>query len=739
MVNLNLKSFWKFLFSLVIVQSISSCAFIKSIWTARAPLPALVRVASSPAPDFSDIFNSDDRVASAAMNHWQHLIPDLFRKIEGHTQNALSFREIRILLESGVIKFGPNPKIAADRMIALLEFLGFRKQVTAEGVSTILAWLAEHQKEARSAWMIWKAHHFEGGSLNANDYFKIIDFVGSVLELEGSEPASARTLARWLDPWIPEERSHLHAGLKSGSELLISLSASFCGNPVDPSVWSGKKTGKCLHQFVEKFRNSAPVIDLLLGKLNPSGHSQELRAAVTHLSKSAHSWFKNHPGLPTDRILRFGLELSLTPLKDPSLLFSWAQAIDSRSTADALSPEILSALSDILSNTLSELISEIEAHPLPLICAAPIWTDCEFPGPNHVLDQFFDSNIHPTPHERSVGHLLKTILYQQIANWLIESKNPEEKVQIRENNAERMTLVIPQIFDFGNYLKNIFARIEEGPIETGSLLESIEAYPFSGLVNLVQVASEFIPDRNHSLPSSRPGLDLDEIGLAGLFYSYDQIRSMNPDTFKSLGLTLRPEGTNDYVKRKEVMIALPALLEHDFPRIYQACLDYGFSRTCDIVFDELIPDPKPGSDELEVRDLDIIPLAGIIFERLYHFCDLNHDGKLTSNRLMNEKKCFVDYGTRIAQGLMNAGFVKSEPKVRRLIKLTQSLFAVSWMAQVAITRGTLRGFRVIKRPATIGSIFSLLAEIMNPGKVAAVDMENREWHARRDSNTGPSH
>jgi hypothetical protein len=715
---------------LVIFSVISSCGFIKSIWNASAPLPALVHLQSNPLPNFSDIFNPNDQISAFAMAQWQGIIRDLFRKIEGAHQNSLSFKEIRILVESGLVKFGPDPKNSADRIIAVLEFLGFKKQVTAEGAETLLHWLVQHRCEARAAYLSLTEVHTKASPLTAAEVFNTLDFFGSLLELEGSEPVTPNMLAGWASPWIPDHPPHLRSALRSGADLLISLTSSFCGDGVDPNFWNGKNTGKCIHQFVKTFKETAPALDFYFGIRSPFKDPETIRNATIALSSQAHSWFNEHPPLPVDRIIQFGKDLSLRTPSDPHDLFLWANDLDGSAQSDSISLNILTHLSEALTQTTESFLLGIATLPAPGPCALTDWTRCEFSGESKILGQFFDENIHPVPGEKSLGLFSKVLLYRNLAEGIIQDLKGAQPDLSQSNLAERMTTLIPEILDCGTYLRNILNQIQDLPIENGNLHDTLKSYQFSGLVELIRLASEVIPNRVSLPPSAGKSADLDGTGLTGILYTYDRIRSMNPNTLNTFEIPIRSEGQNQYVKRKSVMDSLPGLLEHDFPKIYNSCLDYGFSRTCEIIFDEILSDSIPGTDEIEVQDLDVIPLAGILFERIYRHCDLNQDGKLIANRFINEKKCIVDIGTRVAQGLMNAGFIKSEPKVRRLIALTQRFFGASWAAQAALTRGTLQGLRwytvpgsrLTQRPASKGSVLSLIAEIMDPEKAAARDL-----------------
>jgi hypothetical protein len=383
----------------------------------------------------------------------------------------------------------------------------------------------------------------------------------------------------------------------------------------------------------------------------------------------------------------------------------------------------------IASDSIQTLLASIEPSS-SILCINTQWTECAFVGESRILSRYFDRNVYATSNEKTLGLLSRTIFFQKLGDWLAVKSENRPSESLNETTPNKLLSLIPKIIDSGSLIQSILARIQERPVEKSSLIENLKPYATSGLEDLLNLASEVLPDRriaprSHVATSS----SLDGTGIASLIYTYDRVRSMNPRTIQGLGIPIRAHGSDQWVIRKTFMNALAPLLKQDFPRIHEACLNFGFSRTCGIVFDEILSDPEPGREDLEVHDLDIVPFAGIIFERLYHHCDLNQDALLSSNRILNEKKCVVEIAARVAQGLIKAGFIKTEPRVQRLLNLTQKFFAASWTAQAALSQGSFRHLRwysvpssrIFRNPASAGSLLSLLAEIMAPEKAAAID------------------
>ena len=365
-----------------------------------------------------------------------------------------------------------------------------------------------------------------------------------------------------------------------------------------------------------------------------------------------------------------------------------------------------------------------------------------------------------SPSEQARSHLpLRSNLYSGTSDWLIA-------ITSRPKQEERLIRLGIQLLDTATFLENILAQLRELPVDESSAERSLEPHPVGALATLLRIGSEILPERK------APVFAIDTAGLAAWFEVYDELRSLNPRALLDCGVAFRESPRGKFLKRRTVMECLPRMIKEGFPRTYQECVGRGFERTCGVVFDEILPNPDPGSIELELHDADIIPFAGLLFERIYRHCDSDKSGTLDAGGFRtSEKRCVVDLGVRIAEALMEAGFVKSSGKARRLLGWIRRPVPASRIAESALARGTLEGipwYRQIgsvfeRMPASPGSVLSLLAEIMNADKTRAIEADQTgpvdspgtellyhremsrrflpplEWHARRDSNTGPSH
>jgi hypothetical protein len=206
---------------------------------------------------------------------------------------------------------------------------------------------------------------------------------------------------------------------------------------------------------------------------------------------------------------------------------------------------------------------------------------------------------------------------------------------------------------------------------------------------------------------------------------------LSSDYLARYDLPVKSEGTYRYVDRKKIIEAFPKILFDHFPRLFNECLAWGFERTCGVVFDEILPNSLPGRKDLEVYEMDVISLSAVLIESMMNRCDRNSDDSLSGNPIdgYDEKTCMITVATALAKRLMKAGFIDQDHQTEFLLKLTNHFFIAKWAAKAALARGTIKGLawyaipaaNWLTGPATLGSVLSVAAELMDPDKVKAVE------------------
>ncbi|NDG85722.1 MAG: hypothetical protein EBX52_11900, partial [Proteobacteria bacterium] len=644
----------------------TSCSFIKSVWNAPPPFRPMVRIAPAPVPEIAAIFSDDDSTSIAATRAWKSLILDAFNKVEGRNPNLLSFGEIRLLVESGFIRIGGSPMNSADRVISLLEFLGFHDRVTSAGVATLLDWFEGHRTEARRLHHLLNDPARSSRHLQTRELFELIHFAGSVFELHGGVPFTRDEWIRWLAPWIPSELPHAKSALPEEVALLLGLSATVCGE--------NRNWGKCLHDLSATFRDASLAVDYILGRQDPRATPEEIRHSAMLLESRSKEWFEGHPPLPLRRITRLASALEVPEPEGESALFDWVPVLNPGSERDAISAELLVRLAGMVSKAI--LKSETGANP-------------------------------------------RDRIHEEVSSWLLERTRGRDQ-------AEQLIRLGIRLIDTTTHLSNLIRAIRELPLDPSSVAHSLAPHPLPGIGELLQIGSDLLPDRE-AAPAG-----LDATGLLAWMRLYERLRSLNPRGLVDCGVEFRDDSRGKFLKRRTVLECLPRMVRDEFPRVYQDCLNWGFERTCGVVFDEILPNPDPGSIELEVHDADIIPLAGMLFERIYDFCDENRNGLLEAGGVRaGEKRCVAAVGVRIADALMDADFVKSTPKALRFLGWIRRPGPASRIAESGLARGSLSGtswYRLLgslfeRMPASPGSVLSFLAEIMNTEKTRAIDLD----------------
>jgi hypothetical protein len=224
---------------------------------------------------------------------------------------------------------------------------------------------------------------------------------------------------------------------------------------------------------------------------------------------------------------------------------------------------------------------------------------------------------------------------------------------------------------------------------------------------------------------------MDRIGLTAFIYLFDLVGSLNSDYLLRYDLPVKSEGTLRFVNRRKIIESFPKILFDHFPRLYNECVAWGFERTCGVVFDEILPNSLPGRDDLETYELDVITLSAVLIESMMNRCDRNSDDSLSGSPIdgYDEKTCMITVSTALAKRLMRAGFVDQDHQTEFLMKLTNHFFIAKWAAKAALARGTAKGIawfalpaaNWLTGPASLGSVMSVAAELMDPAKVKAVE------------------
>jgi hypothetical protein len=728
--------------TLVFLASLPGCGFVKSVWNAEPPKRQVVVLESKPLPPFSKIFSRDERESNRSFQEWKGSILDSFKQIEGKQKEYLTRDEVRVLVESGLIKLDENPRISGERALAVLEILGFKDGIGTRELNALFDWIEVHKSEVRAFHDLFINETYETNRVHAAQVISVLNLFGSFVSLLGDQEVSPAHLSELILPWVPQGYPRARNALRSGIDLGISFFESFCGDRVSAGVWNGKKIGNCLRALTSEFARTTPAVDFMFGNLSPARNPQELIRAAEELEVRTAAWIKGHrhPLFPVSRVAKFAKDLSIPPPYAFLKLTEWMPKLNSDSTLEGLSPSFFVEVAGVLKNWIRETA---QATGGSLCQGAGDWKTCPFEGEYEPATMMFNGEYATLIRTPTLGFVSKVALYHSLAEFVFTKLDIENTGEIGSNIKELVSLSI-RLLDSNAFAQNVIAGLLELPVDPVNTEDSLKSHTRTGLAELAALAADLIPNReknNRSLlrklesqilnREKRMPYSIDRIGLTAFIYLYDLVSSLNADYLKRYDLPVKAEGTLRFVKRRKIMEAFPKILFDHFPRLYNECVAWGFERTCGVVFNEILPNSLPGRDDLEVYEMDVISLSAVLIESMMNRCDRNSDDRLSGNPLdgFDEKTCMITVSTALAKRLMRAGFVDQDHQTEFLMKLTNHFFIAKWAAKGALARGTVKGiawFAVpatnwLTGPATLGSVLSVAAELMDPAKVRAVE------------------
>jgi hypothetical protein len=556
------------------------------------------------------------------------------------------------------------------------------------------------------------------------------------LHLDRVSPARSADL---IEPWIPNQYPHAKAALKSGIDLSIAFFASFCGDRVTLNAWNGYKIGTCLTDFTRHFQRVEPVVDFMFGNVNPLVDRVNLASLAGHFPEVVQSWIAghHHPLFPTSAILDFSKNLGIAPPYDFVNLTAWIPKLNSDSTPTGFSPSFFFDLSLVIQNWVFDTVTATANET----CASSDWQNCTFTGKYDPLDRLFSDDYGTLVQQKTIGLVDKVALYTSLSGFLMQKLDTEHVGYLSDDIKNLITIVI-SLLDTTSYAQNVVNQVLEKPYSVSDTEDSLKSIQKQGLSELAAFAANVIPNRDQDtknfiqriqkevLTPDKSDYTLDQLGITAFIYLYDLIENMRGDYLAHYPIPVRVDGPTDYIQRRDFVESLPSILHDHFPSIYDQCVQWGFEKTCGVVFTEVLPGGDDKTGEIETYEVDVVTLTSVLLESMMNRCDVDHDGKLSANLIkgVDEKQCMVEASTALAQRLMRANIVGDNNTAETWINLVKGISFVRWAAEGAISRGTLQGIAwkalppasLFSGPATLGSVLSLAAEFMSPDKTKAI-------------------
>ena len=728
---------------LAISIQLSACSYVHSEWFKAAPPRKVVTITSKPMPPVEDIFNDNEAISKSTFVQYKQMVLDTFDQIKGKNQSRLTMDEVSELARIGLAKLADDEKTSVDRVRSALTLLGFKGGVSRDQVVALLNWVDDNRVQGRAFYQT--LFQSDTHDLNSKSLIRLLQFIGSLVELGGGDALTTAQVTEMIKPWLPKNYVHAIKAMPSGVNLVISVFSSLCGDRVDPTMWNAQKNGRCLRDLVAHFQGTAPVFDFMFNGLNPITEKAKLVAANAVLVDKVESWMKdhNHPTFPTDRVQVFSEELGIPQPHKFFELTKWIPRLNPQSTAESFSPSFFIDIAHVLQNWISTFTSATESTRENVTCSFAEWRKCKFQGEYDSASRLYNDEYATLVRDNNLDFISKVSFYDSISDYLIKAFDPSGNGLVGSDITDLISLVV-ELLDSNAFAQNIILQIQEKPIDNSTTEDSIARLKRQGLSEVAAMAADLVPDRDGGKRSlfkkitstiydadKHPTFTIDRLGITSFIYVYDLLGTLRNEYMRSYDFAPVEVGSNTRIKRRRIVELLPRMLHDHFPRIYNECLDWGFERTCGVVYTEVLASSAKGTDYLAPSDLDILNLTSILLESMMNRCDRNHDDVLSTNLMdgFDEKSCALTVSTTLAKRLMNANLVDNNPKTQKLLGILNWLAPARWAAKVALERGSLEGIGIravplvslVSGPARLGGVFSLAAEFMNGDKVKAIE------------------
>jgi|GEM_PF-5927055 len=717
----------------------------------------------------SKIFAGTEAESTAAFECLATQIDSMWKDVRGGTRDRLTEREISTLARAGVFVLTAERSTNVKRAIAFKHMLGFAAGVhlTREGIRDWLSWIRTNRAKIRQTYMNIALR--ASGRISFDDVSSAIELASEAM-IRASWTMSSEELGDLISAFMPAENPYLAVAKEPLAKVAINIVAALCPTIIDKDRWNTKEIGSCLPAFRAKMARGAALFEYWLNPTDLSVPFAPIVKAIDDLKPAVASWFTDSRLASIDTILavRLAQKLDLQVNERSLESIRWIRRFDPMSNERALQPRLMVRAFEILGDHAKSVLEGVRNFTNCENQNAKTWMDCQPKYPEQlreksksINDTLRIRNTHyarqALPYDGAVySHIL---LFKAASAQLIKAfdLNGDGLITVDEPNPDSNSdNEVGDLVSVGllflkntNFIMNISHRLRNEPIENETTSDDVAKFNLEGLTKLVTLVGDtlvwrdksekdFLRDILRSLPTgmfSKSALQLDQLRLAGVIWLLDSLTTIrkgyfNPaylDTENVIGMRIVPGPDGDpAVSRPGIMKALPNILRAHYPRLYRSCMKFGWEVGCPIVFDQILPNPVmdggQSTDLVYASALDLVTLAAVVSESLLDACDQNRDGRLKRTILTrnDELDCVFMRGKDMAIRLIKAKIVPNTPGLGFLLNGVNIIPGIREIPQIAMIRGTRHG-AIIRLPifflhqyATLGSIYSLVGESMNP-------------------------
>ena len=751
---------------------------VGNFWGEEAPPPIVVEQENTPSscPSTEKILTGTESESSQAMLCLQNDIADAWQKIQGKEKNILSQTEIDVLINKGVINLGPDKNLSKRKIYGIKRLLNLNIKTKRSDIELLLQWIQKHRSDARLLYE--KINHEERityddiktGAKIASSFFQQMNWqipkedFGAILA-DLIDDADAETV-------LPEF-----------SLVLFDTLGALCPTLSDNKIWKGEILATCTIQLVSALEPGADWFNFILNSdLEKNFDPIKVQNSLSALSAAVDKWTKQEhlDGLHPALWVKFARKMKAHPPKDFLLSLNIINKVHAKSSGEFIHPEAIGKIFQIIHNYHYDLVENIPFFVNAvekrecLNSNTTTWKQCELNVSTKILNQSAALDMAMRAKNTSYGKsaapfngqsFKKITLFHSLAKQIIESFDNDKDGVISSDFAldtedevmQLLSVTLNSMDIVGRFVENVQIRLEGKSLREQEPFSSFSHLNMKGMARLVTMTGSdvlvrrtpkeksFVRGVFDNIFNSFPynSVQLDQLAITSILTLVDSLgdfRSAYLNNGQDGALELiRKFRDNRYGKllidRPSTMQNLPQILKKHFPRTFASCTEWDFERTCGITFDEIMPSPDEGSATIAASNLDLITLIAAAMEGVIDSCDRNGDEKLGWDLFDGEDEldcAFTKFGG-ITKRLMDSKIVevKHQKRVNAALTFLNSIFLTRSFAKVAMMQGTAKGIVAapitlwFQKNASIGSIYSLIAEVLANDKVKSYEKEIR--------------
>lgn len=792
------RFFWPVI-GILLLSGLTSCS-LKGLWGEKPKSElGVVRLEQSPGascPDFTKILTGTEDESLKSFECWASQVDVLFSQVVGRSKDSLTDGEIATLVRKQIVQIPGDQETSLKTLFILKKFLGFGPELTKPKVENWVVILRNNRPYFRDLYHRWTG---EKGKLFYSDVEALSQFFNTVL-LEMNWVMTSEELGGVLDAVLQLHEFDFKNALAPAARVSINLLNGVCPTFSIKNSWNAKELADCLPLLTAHFKGTGPWFDFFMNSMSEfsTDRRKKITEALDVLTVQAEIWF-NQPSLSViqpDLWLALGSAMGAPSTEDFKKSFQLLEKFNPKSTGGVIHPSAMIRVLSIikkyelaLMGGLGYFFGAVEQYnctdsnatkwyrcvPQALLAGVrdPKTDPQDLDLYLKVKNLHFGQNASP-PNGKSYR---KVMLFNVFASELISMFDEDHDGRLSINWHNDKDEVTP-ILNMGvegyqialRFVDNLNRKVHHKPLNSGDSL-LFRSLDLKGLANLITMTTHLLvlndPKSNGTLddfdlvaPNSSSYLD--QTALTAVFTMMDSLSDFREAYIQNLlnsqtgpGVDL-PSPQDDvkaaaanpdaYIVLRESFIEnLPEIMKQNFPRTYESCEKFGFTRSCGISFNKIIPPAigekigekiieKNRSGYIHVGDLDLLTLVAATMEGLFDNCDFNRDGKLTWTLIgTDELDCAFLRGKDILTRMLDARIIQTskedEASTKLLLNMMNSVFVTRAAGKIAMVRGTTAGM-ILNIPlfmfyngATFGSLYGLVSNILDPDQTNAIDKQ----------------